>query len=77
MNFIKTWEKDRDEALKSLDIEKIRKYCLKYKIPMPKDEIVILAGAHKARLHMLTTTEEEKEISKKWLKEHNFKETIF
>lgn len=77
MESIKKREKDRDEAFKSLDMKKIKKYCLKYKIPIPKDDIVILAGVHKARLHVKTMTEEEKEISRKWLKEHNFKETIF
>lgn len=43
-NFIQ----DRNEAIASLDKEKILAYCEKYKIKVPEDEEVFWAGVHKA-----------------------------
>ena len=44
--------KDRDEAFASGDIAKVREYCKKYEIEIPKDENVFLAGMHKAICNM-------------------------
>ncbi len=35
---MKLWIKDRDEALLSLDKDKIVAYCNKYNIPIPENE---------------------------------------
>ena len=48
----------------------------KYNIPYVH-EIALLAGLHKARLHIDFITEEEKEQSRQWLKERGFKEKLF
>lgn len=44
--------KDRDEAFASGDIAKVREYCKKYEIEIPKNENVFLAGMHKAICNM-------------------------
>ena len=67
---------ERDEALKSTDEEKIRAYAKKYRINMPSQEIVFWLGVHKARLHIATLTEEEKQVSRDWIRFHGFKAEI-
>lgn len=74
---LKKFIKDRDLLLSHIDspdYEEIRKYCNKYKIPMPSQSISILAGLHKARLYVVSDliTDEMIEKSKQWLKEHGF-----
>ena len=64
--------KDRDEALLSLDKEKILAYCRKYGIAMPKDELAFWAGVHKSILHINSATDEQKQRSCEWLTNHGF-----
>ena len=63
----KQFLKDRREVLLSLDIKKAKAYCRKYKLPIPKNEIVLLAGLHKARCEITDIPKKEKDISRKWL----------
>ena len=44
--------KDRNEAIASGDIEKVRAYCKKYDIEIPEDENIFKAGIHKAICNM-------------------------
>lgn len=67
---------DKMSLLKNPSIEKAKEYCEKYGIPF-KTDIAMLAGLHKARLYTVFITDEEKALSRKWLKENGFKETIF
>lgn len=74
---LKKFIKERDLLLSHLDspdYEEIRNHCKKYKIPMPDNSIAILAGLHKARLYVTSEiiTDEMKEKSVQWLKEHGF-----
>ena len=68
--------KDRNEALFSLDKEKLLNYFNKYKIQIPKNELVFWAGIHKARLGIIDIPHDEREKSKKWLTENGFKPTL-
>ena len=38
--------KERDEAMLSLDKDKILDYCIKYGVTVPCDEITFWAGVH-------------------------------
>ena len=49
---LEEFKKDRDEALASGDPDKMKAYCKKYNIDIPKDENVFLAGMHKAICNM-------------------------
>lgn len=71
MNY-KDFIKDRNEALLSLDREKILKYCEKYNIHIPKNDKVFWASIHKARLQVTDFSEDDKELSRKWLIENGF-----
>ena len=64
---IRKYAELRDEALISLDKEKLIKVFQTYGVPIPTDEMVFWAGIHKARLHIKNIPEELKEESKKWL----------
>jgi hypothetical protein len=61
--------KDRDEALLSLDKDKILAYSIKYGAYIPKDERVFWAGVHKARLALSCVDAEGKILSRNWLVE--------
>lgn len=78
-----TFVSERNKILKNIDspefmIDLIH-FCKKNNITMPVDLEVILAGLHKARLYVVNEeiTEEMKDKSKLWLKEHGYKEDIF
>ncbi len=68
--------KERNELLKNPTLYGALEYAEKYNIPYVH-EIALLAGLHKARLHIDFITEEEKEKSRQWLKERGFKEKLF
>ena len=63
------FKRDRDEALLSLDVAKIRAYAAKYDTPCPGDDRVVLAGAHKAITALTSAPPEVWEASRRWLAE--------
>lgn len=76
---LEQWIKDRDEAILSLDKEKIDAYSRKYNMGetyKPKDDLIYWAGVHKCVLAIRSASEEQKASSKKWLIEHGFKSTF-
>ena len=75
-NGIKKWVKDRDEAMLSLDKDKIVAFCKKNNVPIPENETVFWAGVHKAILHINSATFEQKQNSFEWLIEHGFSPSI-
>ena len=81
MSKIKTLIEDRNEAFASGDIDKIKAYCKKYKIEIPEDEEVFLAGVHKSvcNLYLLDdspVTLEQFNKSFDWLNEHSYSPSI-
>ena len=70
---MKQFLRDRDNALLSLDKEKIVAYCNKYGVPIPDNELVFWAGVHKGIIAMNASTAEQKRNSAMWLVEHGFK----
>ena len=68
----KKFVKDRNEALLSLDKDKIIAYCRKYNVPIPDNEIVFWAGVHKGIIAMDSVPDEKKIESANWLIEHGF-----
>ena len=69
---IRQFVKERDEALLSMDREKMLAYCRKYGISIAPDEKVFLAGMHQARLGVLDIPEEEQVKSVIWLMQNGF-----
>ena len=73
---IKLYCKERDEMLRSLDVEKFHRFYKKHKLVKPHGgwltPEVPLIMMHKARMQINSFTEEEKEVSRKWLLSHNY-----
>ena len=64
---IKKFLKERNEALLSLDKNKITKTFKKHGVKIPEDEQIFWAGVHKARMEVSSFTEDVKKISRDWL----------
>lgn len=64
---------ERNEALGSLDQQKIEAYARKWGAALPLDgSLVFWAAVHKARLSINAFSDEEQEVSRRWLLEHGF-----
>lgn len=70
---INEFNKNRNEALLSLDKEKIIKFSEKWGVKMPQNDLVFWAGVHKAIMYLNAATPEQKEKSMNWLIENDFK----
>lgn len=68
-NFIK----ERNSALLSLERKKIEKYCRKYGVPIPPSDLAFWMGVHKAICGLKGITEEQRQRSVNWLREHGSK----
>jgi hypothetical protein len=64
-----TFIKERNEALLSLDKQKITAYMLKYEVPFSQDERVFWASVHKARTAITSFPPDEIQKSRDWLAE--------
>lgn len=62
--------KERNEALFSLNEKKIRKYCKKYGVTIPRNEEVFWRTIYKTVCNVEDTPQEVKERAMEWLKEH-------
>lgn len=72
---MKKFVQERNEALLSMDEQKIRAYMKKYGVDFdPKNETVWWVGVHKAILGISSITPEQRERSEKWLVEHGFRQ---
>lgn len=60
------WIADRNEALRSLDINKVRDYAAKYGSQMPHDDANCELAMHKARTACLALSEAERKLSRDW-----------
>lgn len=62
--------KERDDALHSLDRDKLIAYMNKYGVRIPQDELVFWAAIHKARANNINMTPAEVVESLDWLQAH-------
>ena len=71
------WESERDEVLKSYDLERFKALYEKWKargfyaLSLPRDE-VIEVSMRKMVYNLKSSTEAEKEEAKKWLLDRGF-----
>ena len=74
--------KDRYEAIRTYDVEKMKAFQKKWAHAYPKqsrevsDESIIIA-MHKMMCFVDESTEEEKQEARKWLKDRGYSEEIF
>lgn len=76
-DWVKLWLKERDEVMKTYDVEKFKEFYLKWKnrgfylLGLPSDS-VIERSMRKGVYHMESATEEEKAEAKEWLESHGY-----
>lgn len=76
MNWIKTYNKERDKAVKSLNVAEFRKFYKKwqergfYQVSLPDNDAVVEVTMRKMLFHINSATEQEKADAEKWLIEH-------
>jgi len=72
---LKKWIKERDEVVKTYDVEKFKDFYKKwskkglYTLRLPADNIIEIS-MRKMVYHMTSATEEEKKAAEKWLLDH-------
>lgn len=67
--------KERNEALLSLDRQKIERYAEKYKVALPENEEVFWMAVHKCICQIFP--EEVSRKSAEWLRDHGSSPDIF
>ena len=73
---IEKFVKERNEAMFSLEKEKIVAYCKKYGIHIPENEQVFWAGVYKSILAVENSPEHLRHKAIEYLDGHGFKRTI-
>lgn len=73
---IKDYIRKRDQAILSLDKEKICAFCKECRIHLPDNEEAFWAGVHKIIIHLNAAPFEQKLASYEWLVEHGFNPEI-
>lgn len=68
---------DRNNALLSLDRQKIERYCKKYGVQIPQNDEAFWRGVHKARCAIPALPPEERKKSADWLYAHGSSPEIF
>lgn len=69
--------KERNEALFSLDEDKIKAYFKKYDIPIPEDETEFWGGIYKIIYNIKDAPKELKYKACEWLIEHGMSPIIY
>lgn len=75
-DWIKLFFEERDEAIKSLDVEKFKEFYLRwekrgiYTVGLPSNDKVIEVSMRKMLYHIKSATKEEKMEARRWLHEH-------
>lgn len=73
MNYLQLLERseeERNEALLSLDLNRIKVYCIKFGLFIPENDHIFLESVHKAILQVRDASMEQKEKSRRWLREN-------
>ncbi len=73
---ISAFIKDRNEAILSLDEQKIRAFCKKYSISLSDNPIVFWASIYKCVLVIKDAPQEARKKAEDWLDNHGFKREI-
>lgn len=77
MNAVIRYAKERNEALFSMDKEKIMDFFKKYGLDAPENETVFWATVHKCICNIPTAPAELSERSGRWLAEHGMSVNMF
>ena len=69
---IQKYNRERDKAVKSLNVEKFKKFCKRWGNPYPNDDYIIEIMMRKMMYHINSFSPEEKQSAKEWLKSRGY-----
>lgn len=73
---IKRYNKERDEVVLSLDVEKFKAFARKWQLPMPPSDRVIEITMRKMACHIPSLPEEFRADAKRWLEDNGFDDKL-
>ena len=73
---IKQYNKDRNKAVLSLDVEIFKKFCKKWGNPIPPTDEVIEITMRKMACHITTLPSDFRAESKKWLEDRGYTDSL-
>lgn len=81
MDVMKQFRIDRDDAFTAAvmrdDWDAVKRYCKKYKVPIPNNEKVMKSGIYKAVQEILDMPQEVKDVARKKCIALGFKPTVW
>lgn len=81
MDDMKQFRIDRDDAMTAVvmddDWDAVKRYCEKYKVPLPSNENVMKAGIYKAAQEIIGLPQEVKDVARKKCIALGFKPTMW
>lgn len=72
MDTFEEYQKQLRKACLSRNVKKFKKFCDKWDMPCPKDDIVIEITMNKIIYHSTDVSDKERQKSKKWLEDNGF-----
>jgi hypothetical protein len=73
---IKRYNKDRDKAVLSLDVETFKKFCKKWGNPIPPTDRVIEITMRKMACHIPSLPSDFRSEAKKWLEDRGYTDKL-
>ena len=73
---IKRYNKDRDKAVLSLDVETFKKFCKKWGNPIPPTDRVIEITMRKMACHIPSLPSDFRSEAKRWLEDRGYTDKL-
>lgn len=76
MNLFEIYNKDRNKAVLSLDVETFKKFCKKWSLPVPPTDEIIEITMRKMACHIPSLPDDFKADAKKWLEDRGYTDSL-
>lgn len=76
MNLLEIYNKDRNKAVLSLDVETFKKFCKKWGLPKPPSDEIVEITMRKMACHIPSLPDDFKADAKKWLEDRGYTDSL-
>ena len=76
MNLLEIYNKDRNKAVLSLDVETFKKFCKKWDLPNPPSDEIVEITMRKMACHIPSLPDDFKADAKKWLEDRGYTDSL-
>ena len=76
MNLIEIYNKDRNKAVMSLDVETFKKFRKKWDLPKPPSDEIVEITMRKMACHIPSLPDDFKADAKKWLEDRGYTDSL-